>query len=128
MHNVRRAAVLTLAALALPLVAACDEGYKTVDVRPESDSVHQVFPGDTVRMIAVLLQNEVFFPFASSLHELYDSRIRPSAFRWSSADTAVATVDETGLVRARRAGSTAIRARAEGITGAFPLRVDEPAP
>jgi len=117
-------AALMWAFLALAVTAACGEGYKIVSVRPEGESVRQVFPGDSVQLVAVLLQNEVHFPFASSLREVYDSRARPSEFGWSSADTTIATVSRDGRVRARRHGSTEIRARTQGVTGAFPLRVE----
>jgi hypothetical protein len=119
-----RAAALICAFLALTVTAACGEGYKTLSVRPEGESVRQVFPGDSVQLIAVLLQNEVHFPFASSLREVYDSRARPTEFGWSSADTMVATVSRDGKVRARRPGSTEIRAQTQGVTGAFPLRAE----
>jgi hypothetical protein len=97
-----------------------------VYVRPEDESLRPVFPGDSVQLIAVLLQNEVFFPFASSLREVYDSRARPSEFGWSSTDTMVATVGRDGKVRARRPGSTSILARTQRVAGGFPLHIELP--
>ena len=119
-----RGAALIRAFLALAITAACGEGYKTVSLRPEGESLRQLFPGDSVQLVAVLLQNEVHFPFASSLSEVYDSRARPTEFGWSSTDTMVATVSRDGKVRARRPGSTSIRALTQGVTGAFPLRIE----
>jgi hypothetical protein len=122
--SARRSAALIWVFLAVIVMAACGEGYKTVSVRPEGEAVRHLFPGDSVQLVAVLLQNEVHFPFASSLREVYDSRARPAEFGWSSADTLVATVTRDGKVRARRPGSTDIRALTQGVTGAFTLRVE----
>jgi hypothetical protein len=124
MYNVVRAGTVISAVVALVFTAACEEGYKTVSVHPEGDSRSPLLPGDSVQLVAVLLQNEVFFPFASSLRPLYDSQERPSEFRWSSADTTIATVSSDGKARVRRPGSTSIRARTQGVTGDLLLIVE----
>lgn len=129
MYNARRAAALMPVLVAVAFTAACDDGYKVVDVRPEgelTESRTALYPGDSLQLVAELLQNEVFFPFASSLHVLYDSRARPPAFRWSVPDTTVATVSSTGMLRVRGAGRTSVEARAEGVTGTFPVHVEAP--
>lgn len=45
---------------------------------------------------------------------------------WSSADTAIATVSSAGLVVSKRAGSVAISATSEGVTGFTTLTVSAP--
>ena len=44
-------------------------------------------------------------------------------FTWSSADTTIATVDASGLTRAKGPGTTTITATADGIVGTAALTV-----
>jgi len=51
-----------------------------------------------------------------------------SDFEWASSDTAVATVDATGLVSGIALGSAEVSATSSGVTGRAQLEVVEPAP
>jgi uncharacterized protein YjdB len=50
------------------------------------------------------------------------------AVTWSSLDTAVAKVTSSGLVTAHAAGTVAILARSEGVSGSASLTVNSPSP
>jgi adhesin/invasin len=69
--------------------------------------------GDTLRLAAT--------PVDASGNPLRD---RPVV--WTSQDTAVAVVDHTGLVTARREGGAVVRASAGGVQGAASIVVPEP--
>ena len=69
-------------------------------------------PGDTLRLAAT--------PVDASGNPLRD---RPVV--WTSQDTAVVTVDPTGLVVARRGGEAAVRASAGGVQGTASIVVPE---
>lgn len=49
--------------------------------------------------------------------------LEPVVARWQSADSSVATVDSTGVVRARGAGETTLTATIDGIAAAAPVTV-----
>ncbi len=81
----------------------------TVQVTP--DSIDLVV-GDTVRLFAIL--------------KAADGTVLSRPVTWSSPDGATATVDATGLVRARRDGRVVITALSEGKSGRTTVRVATP--
>ena len=68
-----------------------------------------------MQLTGAYVRDRVVFPFASSVHFLYDSQSRPEAFTWESSDPSVATVDAGGVIRAVGEGVTEIRVSAEGL-------------
>ena len=84
-----------------------------VAVSPSADTL--VAFGDTVRLVA----------------EATDANghgVAGSEFAWSSSDTLVARVDETGLVESLAEGAVVVAAAASGVTGGAELSVVPPLP
>lgn len=109
-------AVRSLASLAALLatlgVGACES---TPYVFLATEGPLRLRPGDSAVVVANYAREEVHFPFASSISVIYTSRERPEAFRWTSYDSTVASVDGHGVVRARRQGTTAIAAETRRV-------------
>lgn len=88
----------------------------TTEADPEVDAVHvdpdsaSVAEGDTVRFSATAFTAE-------------DDTISGAAFEWSSTDTAVATVDSTGLATGGAEGTAGIVAESEGVADTARLEV-----
>ncbi len=82
----------------------------SVAVEPRSASL---VVGDTVRLSA-------------EARDANANAVSGSAFLWSSGRADVATVDSTGLARARSAGEATIAATAAGVTGSATLTVVSP--
>ena len=61
-----------------------------------------------------------------AMRDVFGNVVQPRAARWSSSDTLVATVDSTGLVRARGTGSTTIEIAAGEQRRAVIVRVRNP--
>lgn len=80
----------------------------TVDVTPSADTLTVAGPA---RRFSALARDIDLEPV---------SGVR---FMWHSADTTVATVDATGLTRAKGPGTTTITATADGIVGTAALTV-----
>ena len=88
------------------------QAIAVVAVSPAADTV---VAGDTLRLAA----------------EATDSNghaVAGAEFAWASGDTAVATVDETGLVTGVGAGEVEITATSAGVTGRTALTVLAPVP
>ena len=79
----------------------------SVVVSPPSASLAE---GDTVRLRA-------------EARDARGNEVAGTGFSWSSADASVATVDSTGLVRARVRGTARISAAADAITGTAEITV-----
>ncbi len=96
----------------LPPMDVVEQPVVRVDVMPEATAIHV---GDTTHLVATV----------------WNARGRPvSGFAvvWSSADPAVANVNEDGTVVGVAQGSTAITARSEGRNGVGAVSVRPPAP
>lgn len=78
-----------------------DQEVASVEVTPDTATVYEV--GDTVMFSAAL--------------EDRNGHTVPGAASWSVDDSAVATVDSTGRVRAEGPGETRVRARKDGVSG-----------
>ena len=83
-----------------------------VAVSPDADTL---VAGDTVRL-------------AAEATDANGHAVSVSEFMWASSDTAVATVDASGLATSVGAGETEVTATASGITGRAVLTVVNPAP
>ena len=79
-----------------------------VTITPAADTL--VARGDTVRLTA-------------EASDANGHAVASAEFAWSSGDTAVATVDASGLVTSIGVGDAAITATSSGVTGAAHLRV-----
>lgn len=99
----RRAGLLPVALI----VAAPLLGCRTTPVVALEITAGTLVVGDSVRLFANFAHRHCCF---LNDHSHFDSRTRPEAFRWSVGDTAVASVDRLGVVRARRVGSTQVTA------------------
>ena len=84
----------------------------TVTVSPAADTVVQ---GDTAR-------------FASVAADANDHPVAEATFAWTSSDTLVAMVDDTGLATGVSAGETMVTATASGVMGVAELTVLSPLP
>jgi hypothetical protein len=84
----------------------------SVAVLPESVSLE---PGASLQLTAVVRD--------SAGNVLAGRRVA-----WTSADTAIARVDSTGLVTALAPGTTAVTATSEGVSGSATVTVAAPAP
>lgn len=62
----------------------------------------------------------------ATAHAADESALTGRTIAWSSANTAIATVNARGVVQGRRLGSTQIRALVEGIRDSVPLDVVSP--
>ena len=89
------------------------QAVSVVAVSPAADTL--VALGDTVRLTA-------------EASDANGHAVAGAAFTWASADTAVATVDASGLVTSVGAGEAEVTATATGITGGTALTVVDPAP
>lgn len=65
------------------------------------------------------------FQFDARVEDANGNELTGRTVTWSSTNTDVATVDQTGLARGEGFGSTAIRAEVDGVTGSATLRVTE---
>ncbi len=74
-----------------------------------------VVVGDTLRL-------------AAEAHDANGHAVTGVAFAWTSGDTAVAVVDESGLVTGVGAGTAQVTATAAGVTGRAELAVENPLP
>ena len=106
-------------------------------------SVRAAYPtaigtADTVFSVRVVVSRIVVAPAATSITRLgastplsataYDAKdaaVLNVAFTWSSADPQVATVNDTGLVRAIDEGTVAITAEVDSITGSAQVSVTQ---
>ena len=113
-----RSARLTLAAAALAAVVVVSCETTVVEVVPVSTvsiqpiSATEILPGDNVTLSARVSSSE-----GESLQR---------TISWSSSNTAVATVDQSGRVTAVAPGTTQITATADGIGGQVSLTVTDP--
>ena len=80
---------------------------RTVAVSPPADTIA---PGDTVRLVAEAL-------------DANGHTVAGTEFFWSSSDTSVARVDETGLVTAADNGTAAVTAAAGAASGSAAITV-----
>lgn len=84
-----------------------DGGVDAVEVSPDSASVTE---GDTTRFSAVATDAE-------------GDTLTDATFAWSSTDTAVATVDSTGLATGQAEGTAGIVAESDGVADTAHLEV-----
>ena len=89
------------------------QAVSAVAVSPAVDTL--VARGDTVRLTA-------------AASDANGHPVAEAEFSWASADTAVATVNATGLVTGVAAGEVDIAATSSGVTGRAALVVVDPAP
>jgi Tol biopolymer transport system component/uncharacterized protein YjdB len=66
-------------------------------------------------------------PLRATAYDAQDAAVPNVAFSWSSADVHVATVDDTGLVRAVDEGTVAITAEADAVLGTAAVTVTQAA-
>jgi uncharacterized protein YjdB len=66
-------------------------------------------------------------PLRATAYDAQDAAVPNVAFSWSSADAHVATVDDTGLVRAVDEGAVAITAEADAVLGTAAVTVTQAA-
>ncbi|WP_419937582.1 Ig-like domain-containing protein [Candidatus Palauibacter sp.] len=85
----------------------------TVAVSPAADTL--VALGDTVRLTA-------------EASDANGHAVAGAEFTWASGDTAVATVDASGLVTSAGAGQAEVTATASGVAGGAAITVVDPAP
>lgn len=67
------------------------------------------------------------FQFSARVEDANGNELTGRTVTWSSTNTDVATVDQTGLASGENAGSAGIRAEVDGVTGSATLRVTQPA-
>ncbi len=100
--------------LVLALTSACGDSTSTpvptqIRVTPSSSTLTAV--GETAQFSATLLDKK-------------GKTIPEAAFSWSVSDPQAASVSATGLATGLSAGTSFIRASAEGITGSATLNID----
>ena len=108
---------LILTALATFMIASCEPEESTTEpVAVEGIELNEtsvtILVGETYRLTAAI------FPENAETQTVV----------WESSDTSIATVDETGLVKAVAAGETVITASAEDKSATCSVTVNEPAP
>ena len=96
-------------------------GSATVTVAQQVSAV-VVTPDTAVVLPGTTLQ------LAAEAQDANGNAVDGSDFEWASSDTAVATVDATGLVSGIALGSVEVSATSSGVTGRAQLEVVEPAP
>ena len=84
----------------------------SVTVSPSSASIEE---GETQRFTATALESD-------------GTVISGKTFAWTSSNSSVATINSSGLATGRNAGTTTIRATADGVSGTAALTVTEPPP
>jgi hypothetical protein len=109
----------SLAALLLAAAAACSESPVAPPV-PVEKPLHaiEVTPGNAVVLEGYMTQLEV------SLIAADGTTLPPRPVAWSSGDTTIATVTQTGFVRALRPGPVTIMAQRDGRAGTAYLVVE----
>ena len=101
--------------------AGAVSGSATVTVAQQVSAV-VVTPDTGVVLPGTTLQ------LAAEAQDANGNAVASSDFDWASSDTAVATVDATGLVSGIALGSVEVSATSSGVTGRAQLEVVEPAP
>jgi uncharacterized protein YjdB len=107
-----RAARLTTAMAVLLAAAACDELRTATEPLPIGATLLVAPAGDTL-FIADTVQAGDSVRFLTSLRTYSGDTVDFTGASWSSSDTLVATVDSTGLVRARGLGEAVITAEVD---------------
>ena len=103
-------------AIALAIVIACSRGEPTVQSSGPIDVV-EVSPPATTMWVSGSMR------FSATPKDSTGAAVQGREITWSSGSTAIATVDNTGLVTARSAGGTTITAASEGRTGTASVTV-----
>jgi alpha-tubulin suppressor-like RCC1 family protein len=118
----RRIFTAALAACWLSL-AACDaDDPSGIDPPPQAVVAVEVTPQAQTLPVGTLLQ-------LTATARTSTGGVRSGVtFTWASSDTAVAVVDATGALLARRGGTTQVSATAQGVSGAMLLSVQFPEP
>jgi uncharacterized protein YjdB len=101
------------------IIASVDEVADTVDVTVSLRPVETVVvrPDPVAAIVGQTVQ------YSATLTAANDEVLSDRDIEWSSSNTAVATVDEDGLVTAVGAGSATITATSEGKSGTARIAV-----
>ena len=120
--TVNSAGVVTGIALGSATISATSEGQSataaiTVTTIPVATVV--------VSPAAVALDVGQTAQLAATPQDAYGAALSGRVIAWASGNTAVATVNSSGLVTARAAGSTTVTATSEGISGSASVTVTQ---
>lgn len=118
----RRAAVGPAIAASLLLLPACGDGPPTASFQRVPSTVEVSPSADTVEVLGATRQ------FTATARDQNGVVIPGVKFVWTSSDTAVASVDATGLTRTRSEGLTTIVAAVSSVQGSASLLVGGAAP
>jgi len=113
--GIRRAALFVF--LLLSITVCSDSGVETEDI------AEIVITPATTTLTAVGTTQQ----FTATARDSQGNTIGQVTFTWTSANTGVATVNNSGLVTARGGGETQITARASGVSGSATVTVSQTA-
>ncbi len=97
------------------VASAAKRGYATVVVMPAVSAI-SVVPAAATVLVSEPLSAGDTVRLRATARDATGASVAGSRIVWSSSSAAIATIDSTGLVRARSLGTTQITARSNGVS------------